>query len=451
MGTTAPSVTPLGAPPAAGCGKQHWWREPDLVTLLERYGAIEHFLIQIDFVAQVWRLPDVEYAIPRSSKGQPGHTGFADIVSALNHEIWEIKPRGSEVAAAEEAKRYVTSAQAFCDPGWHLGRVYSTLTGDGVVFGTSGSGVTAELHAWQPLGFDGVVVYEWRVNGKPVYLPKTNPFLVKALRERVVKTYFPTSATQRPLPGSKNPQTDLPPIRWRPPVLQPGGSVVDAWSSNRGVLTEVLKSIRSVHPLIAQNTGVAMLVERDALAITLGQQLPAAQQALMRVPEGDPTVTLYREAVAVLTAAGCMHGAVAFAIGGVWLLAEAAVAGVAGIVVLAKEVAAAAVLEAATLRGAAAAFVSGLQANPLLLIPVIPGATMIAFIIPTAAQAAPTSPQAPSPAAPAAATRLESMRSSVPMFKLLGANDLSSARVGQSLQVNGTEWVVAAIAVAAPD
>jgi hypothetical protein len=145
------------------CGIKYSWREPDIQTLIERYGQAEHLAVQIDFQKQDI-LNQIEYSIPQSSKTKPGiETGFADIVSLNGRKIWEIKPRTqiSIRKGIKEVERYVSKAKEFCGGTWIKGVDYHTSNPDEVVFsvGEKDSEFEAKLKAKQDV--PGIVVYWW--------------------------------------------------------------------------------------------------------------------------------------------------------------------------------------------------------------------------------------------------------------------------------------------------
>lgn len=130
-------------------------------------GTAEHMAIEADFLAFV--APGsgmVEYTIPQSSA--KGNTGYADMVDTAKNMIYEIKPLTQAANGVTEAKRYVEMANKHCPPKkWSLGTAYPIRT---LPFGG------ALLVAEQLLpAYPGVVIYEKRAPGDPVYEPENVP------------------------------------------------------------------------------------------------------------------------------------------------------------------------------------------------------------------------------------------------------------------------------------
>jgi hypothetical protein len=94
-------------------------------------GTVEHWLIQVDYMERN-PLASREYYIPGSSSQQNGNAGYADIVNAASHEMFEIKPNNNtgQTAGATEIQIYVTKANASCPPAnggaWVPGINYPT-------------------------------------------------------------------------------------------------------------------------------------------------------------------------------------------------------------------------------------------------------------------------------------------------------------------------------------
>lgn len=98
---------------------------------MRRYGTIEHWIIELDYVSRNPVYGDMEYAIPQSSA--IGNRGYADIVNKQTNEIFEIKPNNAEGLrlGSIEVDRYVQKAIANCPtapgsfpPAWHAGTDY---------------------------------------------------------------------------------------------------------------------------------------------------------------------------------------------------------------------------------------------------------------------------------------------------------------------------------------
>lgn len=425
------------------CGAVAWWRAPDFVGLLERHGQVEHLVVQFDFLTQLWRDPRAEYSIPGASKSRMipgaskslnGTTGYADIVSIGTKEIWEIKPKHLEDQAFSEAAWYVKNAKVSCGPQWQPGSSFSTSNlfgGGGVVYRLEGNGNKAELIAQQ--GRRGTVLYSWRINGKEV--PSLVPYFSWALRGQIITDYFSAGQPPQPLAGSKSPN-NFPPVKFKPPVLTP-----DACIPQLGKF--ILTLLKSIHTTCAQtvleNSSVAVLLEASVFNALVGPGLVANQISMLQVKGANPTVTLYREAMTVLTGAAAAHGVIGVAVGltaVLYLLIEGAVL-LGSVIILACEatpLAATPVLASEGFMGSLVASVRAAHAG--LRAAVAAGAAILVFVTPRASSA--------NPGAPVAGDV------SFPKFVVLKPSQ-ANARVGQSMTIDGSEWIIAGIARTPPD
>ena len=411
------------------CGDIAWWRSPDLVGLLTRHGQAEHLLVQFDFMRQVARDGRAEFSIPGASKTLVGQTGFADIVSVANREIWEVKSGNgdNEKLAVNESRAYVSKAQASCGPDWSQGTSYNSLDGTGVVYSLEGENIKAELVAEQAAA--GAVLYHWRINGLKV--KALDPFVALSLRMAVIQQFFGSEKAMQPLAGAQAPG-NIPPPRWKPPVLQPGGLIAPVLTRYAGAILNAIRQTCCTY--VAEGGGVAMLVDREFYDALVTQ--PQMQQTVQRLQVStDPTLTLYRIALALGALAGASQGALIAAVGGAWLIKTAAVA--AGAVVVELQLGAGIAARASgSLSGVAASLASTLQANLQLRTAVSAGATCLAFVIPRVSQGAPADPDA--------------ARTLMPKFRILSVPEVSQATIGQTMNVDGADWYVIAVAVAAP-
>jgi hypothetical protein len=421
-----------------GCGNIAWWRAmtDDLDTLVDRHGTIEHFLVQQDFVLlQPQRVGIAEYSIPGASwkSKRSGAAGYADIVSFVSSEIWEIKPRsGGDKPAVDKAKHYVTQAQAKCGPKWHLGDSYSTSGGDGVVFHHKGGGNTAELMAKQ--GQKGAVLYYWKINGECVDV--LDPVYRMAIYKIVMDTYFSSPVPQR-LPGAQPRPNDVPPGKWKPPILRPDS--VPAVLRVRQFLTAMVQAVQKVYPRILDGSAVAVALDLEIYNSIVGGSVVQRQVGMMQVPM-DPTVTLYRQTVLALTVVGGSAPlVVGLGFGGGWVLGEVIAIGTTAIAATLRLVAGAATVTETAVTGGALlrTLTAALNASPIARLAVPAGASTVVFIIPSAASANPRTP--------------DSVRVSIPLVKWLPPSDAQRARTGDSIQDGGKEFKVVALMGTDPD
>jgi len=248
------------------CGTIEWWRAPDIAGLLERHGQAEHLAVQADFLVQVQRNGRAEFSIPAASKKRNGETGYADIVSIATGEIWEIKPEKLEDQAVKESAWYAEKAVASCGPQWRPGTLYAPSNfyknAPGVVWRTEGNGNKAELFAKQ--GRPGAVLYHWEVNGKRD--SSLEAAFGWALRGGIVADYFASTQTLQPLPGSRAPN-NLPPGRFKPPVLDPGACIPELG----GFVPALVRSMRTrCAPVIFDNAAIAVLLEEPVFNALVG-------------------------------------------------------------------------------------------------------------------------------------------------------------------------------------
>jgi len=415
------------------CGDTNWWREPDLVGLLQRHGQAEHLVVQCDFATQVWRDPRMEYSIPGASKSRTGSSGFADIVSVETREIWEIKPRHLEDQASREADWYVKWAKVGCHPAWVPGTTFTTSNlygGGGVVYRLEGNGNKAELIARQ--GRPGTVLYFWRINGQE--LPSLVPYFAWCIRDQIVKDYFPDGLQPQALPGSK-PGDNFPPVKFKPPVPSPDACIPVFIP----FLVGLYKQIRTTcAQTMVENSSVAILVQASIVDALVGPLKVAEQIKNMQLPPQDPTITLYREALAVLLGASVAHGVVGLAVGIAYAL-PLIIAGavqVGSVLVLTCETAlaggTAATVPSGGLLGSLAA---GIRAVLSLRTAVATGASFVIFAIPRASYADSKKP--------------DGFEVSMARFVVLKPSE-SNVRVGQSKIIDGVEWKIAGIAKTLP-
>lgn len=427
------------------CGDISWWRAPDLLGLLERHGQVEHLVVQFDFLVQVQRDGRAEFSIPGASKSSipipgaskssiPGATGYADIVSVVTGEIWEIKPEKLEDKAVSEAAWYVQNAKKSCGPQWHAGTSFTTSNRygtPGVVYRIEGGGNKAELFAKQ--GRDGAVLYYWEINGKRQ--PALEASFGWALRQAVVRDYFATGQTLQPLPGSKAPD-NFPPGKFKPPVLMPGACIPELDK----FLKPLLRVIRTTcAPTIFENGAVAILLEASVYnAMGAGARTVAAQIASMQVKPSDPTVRLYRETLSILTGAAAAHGIVGVVLGlaaVIYLVIEAAPLVIGKVIVFVCEAATVTGAPSLTSGGVLGTLTTGLSAG--IRTAVAAGAAFLVFATPRASMADSSTPVA--------------LDLSLPKFMILTPAQAAAGRVGQSRTIDGAEWIIAGIATTLPD
>lgn len=416
------------------CGDIYWWRAPDFIGLLERYGQAEHLVVQFDFLVQPQRDGRAEWSIPGASKTKSGDTGYADLVSNASGEIWEVKPENLEDKAVSEANWYVTNAKKACGPQWKAGTSYQPTNRygtPGVVWQIQGGGNKAELVAKQ--GRAGAVLYFWRINGKPD--PALAASFSWALRQAIVSDYFSVGGTLQPIPGAK-PPNNFPPPKFKPPVLTPGSCIPEF----NKFISLLLKSMRTTcAPVIFTNGAVAICIQASVYNSMVGPRLVAQQIGQMQVKPSDPAVRLYRETLAILSGAAAAHGIVGIAIAigaAIYLAIDALMVTAGGVVIVGAE--------ATVVTGAAPSLVSGgflgsLAAglNTAIRGAVAAGAAFLLLLTPRASNADPGTPV--------------SVDVSLPKFVILTPAQATKARVGQSITIDGAEWIIAGIATTPPD
>lgn len=404
------------------CGEIFWWRSPDIAALLERHGAVEHLVVQFDFVTQAQRDGRAEYSIPGASKSGSGQTGFADIVSKATGEIWEIKPAHLEHLAVKETSHYVKHAQVACGATWRPGTSYSSSNrygGGGVVYRIEGNGNKAELLAYQGKG--GAVLYRWRVNGLEVAL--LSAYFAWSVREHIVREYFPSGQLQ-PLPGAK-PPNNIPPPKYKPPVLRPDACI----PALRQLIPDLIESMRSTcAPTVLEGGAIGILVPAGVWNAIFGPGIVARQVASMQV-KTNPTLTLEREAMLIITSVVGLTGVL-----GIGLALWKALPLAGGVIALAFRGAVAAVGRAVVMEGALASLAAGLRAAAPYALPA--GASLVVFVTPRASLA--------SPGVPAG------FDVSVARF-VLASPGSSAPRVEQSSTLEGNEWFVAGVAGTSPE
>jgi hypothetical protein len=416
------------------CGDMSWWREPDFKGLMERHGQAEHLVIQIDFLVQVARDARAEYSIPRASKSASGNTGYADIVSIASKELWEIKPKSLQDQAFKEASWYAKLASASCGPQWHAGKSYTASNafgGGGVVYRIEGNGNKAELIAQQ--GRDGVVLYFWRVNGQEV--TSLAPYFAWAIRQQIITDFFPSGP--KPLPGAKSPD-NLPPVKFKPPVLRPDTCIPQL----RNLVPTLMKSIQTTcAQTIPDNGAVAILIEANVLNALVGQDEVAKTLRMMQVKPTTSTDRMFGVALNVLTRASGPNGAVAIALGLVrpilFTIAAAVVIG--GVIVVTIEAAPLLASAAATVvaaEGLLGTFIASVAASQSLRLAMAAGAALVVFAIPRTSSADPLTPVA----IDASFARLVVLKPG-----------MANRQLGDSVTLDGAEWLVAGVARTGPD
>jgi hypothetical protein len=422
------------------CGAIAWWRAitDDLESLVDRHGVIEHFLVQQDFVVlQPTRIGIAEYSIPGASwrAKKSGNYGFADLVSFATSELWEIKPKsGGDKPAVDKATHYVTHAKAQCGTQWALGKSYATSSGDGVVFRYAAGGVSAELFAEQ--GQPGAILYHWKISGKPV--PVLAIEYRMALYEIVVNAYFSSPVPQR-LPGARPAPDDLPPGRWKPPLYGPE-SVSPAFVRLTGAVTRflsaLLKSVRTTyHTRILEGSAVAVALDLEVFNLIVGASVVQRQIGLLQVQSDQ----LFRQtATALSLALVSAPGLTVAAVAGGWALSE--VISVAEIPVVVLDFV---TVAAGTIRGVASggalmeSLLASLGRSAIARLAASIGASVVAFVIPSASSASPNTPV--------------SVRVSVPLVQYLTPREAQRAKLGDRIKVNDKEAVIVALLVAGPD
>lgn len=408
------------------CGHVSWWREPDYAQLLVRYGQAEHLVVQHDFLLQAKFDGRQEFAIPGAGKRKNGQVGFADIVSLATKEIWEIKPENLEALASKEAKHYVKQANSECGPGWQLGKTYTTKKGSGIVYLLEGGGVRAQLIAEQ--GTPGTVLYHWEVNGKRL-AERMNIFMDRSIREAIVKEHFRSADAARPLPGAQ--PNDVPPARWKRPILLPDSLVPEL----SPFATKLMKALVSTCcPLVLEDGGVAILLERTAYQYLIAPSIMAKKIALMQVQKQDPAVLLYRQTLAAFEFFAVSHGAVAASAAGSWLIGEALIVG--GAVLIECPFVAGALKVGRNLPDLIATFSASLGASAGYRAALEAGAAMLVFAIPRASQADPNVPVA--------------VGAFVPRFESLTPYQAQRTQIGQTVQLDGVDHIVVGKASSAP-
>jgi hypothetical protein len=411
------------------CGDIAFWRKPDIQGMLERYGQAEHLAVQFDFLCQADRDGRAEFSIPESSASGSGNTGYADIVSVATREIWEIKPENDEKGALKKATRYVEKANVACGGNWKLGTSYTTLRKGVVVYEIPGIGIKAELCAEQR--GPGVVVYYWRKNGEK--LAVRDPFFAMGTRMDIVDKYFPSPQSVKPLPG-KQPPDNLPPIKWKPPILVPGSLMPELAKFAETLMSSILTTCCQ---RIVDGGKVAILLDPNVYK-TLAPRSADRTASLLRVRAPDPTVTLYRETLAAFTAASVAHGAVAAAAAGVWIADE--IVAISGAILVRFILAKAPVLAAEAAAASSdliATFLASVRSSESIRATVTSGAALLGFVIPRASMAAPNKPV--------------SIGISMAKFRILNAKEAKGVRVGESMQANGADWIVVGLAESGPD
>jgi hypothetical protein len=366
-------------------------------------------------------------------------------VARSSSEIWEIKPRHLEELAAKEARYYTKFAKTACGPTWRPGTTYTTLRGNDVVLEIPGTtGIKAELVAEQ--GRPGAVLYRWRINGK-----EQPQFVLQyswALRQEIVKKYFPGSGAAKPLPGAKSPD-DLPPGKWKPPILIPG-FILKELERHAGNLLKMITA--SCCPQLIEGGAVAVLVEPAVYDRIVGPSVVARQTSLMQA-KPDPEGFLYWQTLQAFSErmAGAYDAAKKL------LIVNVGVMIVVGIVLLAAELVGGALLVECTVTEAGASvagasIVSTLRPAVSLMTSfaeslgrfaavnspgLLAAATgLVVFAIPKSSTASPTTPV--------------SIRASLPVFKILTPLEAQQTRIGQAIRFNDADWVVVGLATPAP-
>jgi hypothetical protein len=417
------------------CGSLDWWRAitDDLESLVDRVGTVEHFLVQRDFcLLQPHRVPLAEFSIPGASwrSKKSGNAGFADIVSFASSEIWEIKPQsGGDKPAVDKATHYVKHAKAECGPRWELGKSYSTSSRDGVVFRLDSPYTNVELVAEQ--GQPGAVLYYWRVDGAKVKVLSRVYRL--AVYKIVVDSYF-TSPTPQRLPGAQ--PNDLPPGKWKPPVLRP--------ESVSPVFVRILNAPRLGLAILqmVQTSFCRRILDGSVAAVGLDLEIynsivgPALVQQQTRMLEvrRDPTVTLYQQALLALTVAGGSAPVVtAIGLGGHWALTQAFALGPRAILATFRFVAssARAAKSASPAAGLPETLGASLRTSTMTRMLAPEDAFMLAFVTPHASTESPRTPV--------------SLRASIPLIKVLTPYEAQRVNLGDSIEGDGKQGKIIAL------
>ena len=210
----------------AECGSFTVWRDPvgNIVHLLRRHGNIEHLIVEIDFLGQLWRLPRGEYTIPGASMTS-GSTrdGYADVCSLLYRQIWEIKPKinkgkDGEAEAVIDATHYVNHANQKCGSGWTLGVRYTTrglFSRKDCVWRFEYNGEEYFLIALQRA--PGAICYHWEDSkGRELAKSEVN----EAFRAKMFESIFGSAAPQIE-PRTNKPRKVKKPTKVTKPVKTP--------------------------------------------------------------------------------------------------------------------------------------------------------------------------------------------------------------------------------------
>jgi hypothetical protein len=262
------------------------------------------------------------------------------------------------------------------------------------------------------------------------------PYFAWAIRQQIIADYFSAGQPPQPLPGSK-PPNNFPPVKFKPPVLWPDGCIPQLLK----FLPALSESIRTTcAQTVMENSSVAVLLEAAVFNSLVGPGLVANQISMLQVKGADPTVTLYRETLMVLSAAAAANGIVGIAIGLAYalpiILAGAVELVGAAIVFTCRAVAAAAGATTLTTEGLLGTFVASLRAAPALRPAMAVGAGLLGFAIPRASRADPGKPVA--------------IDVSFPKLILIKPG-AAQPRVGQTSTIDGAEWFVAAVSRTGPD
>jgi len=413
------------------CGDIAWWRAPDFVGLLQRHGQIEHLIIQFDFLVQLDRDPRAEFSIPGASKSVPGRVGFADIVSVAGKQIWEVKPKHLEELAAKEATHYLKFAEAGCGGGWELGNSYhvsdftkSLYGAENILYRAEAPGLRYELIGEQ--GVAGTALYHWRLNGNPI--GALDAAWSWAVRGKIMMDYF-GKQVPAPIKGSKPPPNDIPPIKFKPPVLVPDGCIP---LLKRGLVAINKAIVTTCAGRIVDGGGVAVLLEETAYSAIVGPSNVARTVQNLQVT-ADPQVVFARALYVALSASASAFG-VPYA---AWMLWEAGVAVICALTEGGTAAAPAAIPAAGTAGSRAlgaellslfATAVRGMKFRSV----VAGGTTWLVVAIPRVSQAAPGKP---------AAVDLFPFK-----FQILKPREMAGARIGQMMKLQGTEHYIVALA-----
>ncbi|MEK8070673.1 hypothetical protein [Rhodococcoides navarretei] len=472
----------------ARCGQSSPLSEPDVVGMMERYGRAEHFVIQVDFCAQPWRAPQVEFSIPDASKtGRLWNTldallsnitfalnrltkkvsdpkldrpvGFADIVDTHLHAIWEIKPKkfigkgtppavDYDTRASKEAEWYAHHANRHCLSviAWHPGMNYyplrRTIDGSSVVFEfRRPDKPVATLIADQYL--PGAVLYHWEIDDKedPDYVFSYS----WALRSLVIERYFPRGMPKYAYLPDPAP-FDIPMPIFTVPELSSTGIVAPLNGFVDGI-SAAMKTLCAGR--IVAGAAVTMLLDESTYARVMST--PSAQsQTLQQQTLSELQIAALIGAVVIVAIVIVFAPVAAPAAAAVFAAAETLVTSLVTVKVVSYAVAGAVVglvlltstdAEAKPIRqGPIGSLNRALAQSGKQLGPITDGTTIFTLLVPRAGPSTGTAP------AEASNSKLATLEPVLPKYELLTPLEALSIRLGQSKTIDGKKYVVVAIA-----